>query len=210
MKTTFFGLTSFQHSFSVQVQALQVVKHSGFPVVMGFEFYPVVVRGMKTEIGDLSSEDRRALSEQGIQMARSEFDFGFDLHSPGRLVICPLVPIEKLKISLKDLLQVLETATIHWLEKYRISSQATAAGIKTDKGWIARVEGSARSGLASAQIALHISDDLSIYQKAELQNLNFEAQDSLENHGIHLDLRQAFEEWNLYFANSLLGAIPSG
>lgn len=208
MKTTFFGLTSYQSSFGVQVQALHVVKQSGFPVVMGFEFYPVLVRGARGSEQDISVESRQVLAAQGLQMARSEFDFKFDLHSPGRLMICPLVPIEKLQISLKDLLQALETATVHWLEKYRIPSRVTELGIVTERGLIARVDGSAQSGLAQVQVALHISDDLSMYEKPELLGLGFNKQDSLEQRGVHLDLRQAFEEWNLYFANALLSAIP--
>ena len=44
MKTTFFGLKTYQESMTLQDHAYQLVQSTGLPVVLGFEYYPVVTR----------------------------------------------------------------------------------------------------------------------------------------------------------------------
>jgi len=210
MKTTFFGLSHFKNSMMMQEHACRLVEQSGFPVVMGFEYYPVVTGQAETLLGDEFAEIRLDLKVRGFEIVDTELNRGSAsktgpvFYSPGQLVIYPLVPIEKLKISEADFAKLLMEATSQWLQKYKIYSETSKnGGLVTSAGKIAELDFRIEQGIACGGLSIHISNDLALV--ASVTGL-----DSLAQQGVNIELKQAFDEWNLYFTSSLLKAIPGG
>jgi lipoate-protein ligase B len=196
---------SFRNSLNIQEQALRLVEQSGFPVVMGFEFYPCVIRG-GAPLTAADSVLLRDFEAQGFEISADEALGECNrLQVPGQLVIRPLVPYQKLQISVKSFAQVLKDSTIQWLQKYKIQAQEGAfgdsenIGIATSAGVIAKVQVSEDRGMAHGWISIHLSSELAWKETAT---------DSLDQQGVHLEMRPAFDEWVLYFTNALLAAVP--
>jgi lipoate-protein ligase B len=97
---------------TIQTQAYQLVQQTGFPVVLGFEYYPVVTLGKRAELNEELLGTRDELVARGFEIAETDRGGQATLHSPGQLVIYPIVPIQKLKISVRDYVAALEDATI--------------------------------------------------------------------------------------------------
>jgi hypothetical protein len=195
MKTTFFGLNRFQNSLSMQMQVRTLVEHTGFPAVMGFEFYPVLVCDSNFLTDPTNSRQTTQLQERGYEVIEQPSFLRPQIFTPGQLVMIPVVPVQKLKISQEALRECLQNSVMLWLQKYRIQSFKTESGVGTDKGLIAIVDSIVDDGIAQALVKIHVSNQLST------------GEDSVQGVGTQLDLKSAFDEWNLYFASELMKIV---
>lgn len=193
----------------IQSQAYQLVHHSGFPVVLGFEYYPVITLGKRAQVEAELVTSRRELQEKGFEIIETDRGGQATLHSPGQLVIYPLVPIQKLKISVRSFVCLLEEATIHWLQKYSIESfRKEDAGVFTNQGKMAFIGIRVEKGITRHGISINISNDTDLFDGIKSCGQTSRALDSVFKHRIELDLKEAFDEWNLYFTSGLLKALP--
>lgn len=208
MKATYFGLQQFQKSMEIQEQARQLVWSSGFPVVLGFEYYPVITLGKNAAFSAELQFSQDQLLAQGFVFSETDRGGQATLHSPGQLVIYPLVPIRKLGLSVKDFVGILESSTILWLKKYGIPSQrGEDAGVFTKKGKIAFIGIRVSNGVTKHGISINIANDLSLFQGIRACGLQNRTLDSFFEHQVQIDLAEAFESWNLYFAHELMAQI---
>lgn len=210
MKTTFFGLTSFQKSMEIQSQAFGLVQSSGFPVVLGFEYYPVITLGKRAHAEGELLWRRDELQDRGIDVIETDRGGQATLHSPGQLVIYPLVPIRRLQISVRDFVALLEEATIQWLARFQIKSfRKEDAGVFTEKGKIAFIGIRVEKGITKHGISVNISNDFLLFNGIKACGQARRKLDSLFEQGVEVDLREAFSQWNLYFTNELLAKARS-
>ncbi len=194
----------------MQEQALKLVEQSGFPVVMGFEYYPVVTLGKRAESEAELKTDAEALQAQGIEVVTADRWGLATLHSPGQLVIYPLVPIQKLHISVRDFVQLLEETTVLWLQKHQIKAERREdAGVFTKNGKIAFIGIRVENGITRHGISINVSNDLDLFSGIRSCGVSERALDSLEKQGVHLELREAFNQWVSFFTTLLLQKIPN-
>lgn len=189
----------------IQTQAYGLVERSGFPVVLGFEYYPVITLGKRAEAQDELLWKSEELQAQGFEVVETDRGGQATLHSPGQLVIYPLVPIRKLQISVRDFVALLEEATIQWLSKYQIQAyRKEDAGVFTDKGKIAFIGIRVENGITRHGISINVSNDLNLFGGIRACGKANRHLDSVFENGIEIELRAAFEAWILYFTNELL------
>ncbi len=192
----------------IQEQAYQLVLSSGFPVVLGFEYYPVITLGKRAELSAELPFPQEELLAKGLTFVETDRGGQATLHAPGQLVIYPLVPIRNLGISVRDFVGILENSTILWLEKYGIRSwRGEEAGVFTKNGKIAFIGIRVANGITKHGISINIANDLSLFQGIRSCGLQNRPVDSLFENQVQLDLAEAFESWNLYFAHELMAAI---
>lgn len=195
----------------IQRQAYGLVQSSGFPVILGFEYYPVITLGKRAEADGELLWKLQDLSEQGIEVVETDRGGQATLHSPGQLVIYPLVPIRKLQISVRDFVEALEEATIQWLCRFQIQSfRKEDAGVFTEKGKIAFIGIRVENGITRHGISINISNDLNLFNGIKACGQAHRHLDSIFEQGVvDLDLREAFNQWTLYFSNELLKKIKA-
>lgn len=181
----------------MQVQVRTLVQHTGFPAVMGFEFYPTLVCDSQFLSTPANLKQTTEMQARGYEVIEQASYLRPHVFSPGQLVILPLVPLQKLKISQEALRACLKSSLMHWLQKYRLQGYETDLGVATAKGLIAGVDCIVEGGIAQALIQIHVSNQLST------------GEDSFQNSGLSLELKSAFDEWNLYFASELMKIIPA-
>lgn len=193
----------------IQAQAYKLVEMTGFPVVLGFEYYPVITMGKRAEALKELQVSPEELQDKGFEIVETDRGGQATLHSPGQLVIYPLVPLTKLQISVRNFVSLLEEATILWLAKHKIKAfRKEDAGVFTDQGKIAFIGIRVDRGITRHGISINLSNDLDLFGGIKACGQALRALDSVFEHQIEMDLREAFNEWNLYFTHELLKAIP--
>jgi lipoyl(octanoyl) transferase len=193
----------------IQSQAYQLVQGSGFPVVLGFEYYPVITLGKRAEAEAELMQSPQKLQELGFEIVETDRGGQATMHTPGQLVIYPIVPIQKLKISVRDFVALLEEATIYWLASLKIKAyRKEDAGVFTDQGKIAFIGIRVEKGITRHGISINISNDLGLFSGIKSCGQVSRSVDSLFQHQIEMDLKEAFDQWILFFTSELLKAIP--
>lgn len=193
----------------IQSQAYQLVKSSGFPVVLGFEYYPVITLGKRAEAEAELVQSPAELQSRGFEIIETDRGGQATLHSPGQLVIYPIVPIQKLQISVRSFVQLMEEATVLWLQSLKVKSfRKEDAGVFTDKGKIAFIGIRVERGITRHGISINISNDLNLFGGIKACGQTARAVDSLFENQIEMDLKEAFDQWILFFTSELLKAIP--
>lgn len=189
----------------IQAQAYGLVQNSGFPVVLGFEYYPVVTLGKRSEADGELLWKPQELENQGIQVVETDRGGQATLHSPGQLVIYPLVPIRKLQISVRDFVRLLEEATIQWLLKFQIQSfRKEDAGVFTDKGKIAFIGIRVENGITRHGISINIANDLGLFSLIKACGQANRHLDSVFENNVGIELKDTFNQWLTFFINELL------
>lgn len=178
-------MTSFKKSLETQAQALTLVQNTSFPVILGFEFYPVV---LCKDIQTL--ENRQELKTKGFDIVASQDAETLTVHSPGQLIIYPVVPLQALKITEQNLAFVLKNATESWLKSLHLKKSDEIVTISRN------------------QVCININNDLDLFAIVE-QTQSVPSKNSLEKQGIQMDLRSAFDTWINHFSAYLLEAIPT-
>ncbi len=210
MKTTYFGLSPYLKSMDIQNQAYRLVQSSGFPVVLGFEYYPVITLGKRASLDEELPGGFQAAQERGFEVVNTDRGGQATLHSPGQLVIYPIVPIQKLGITVRQYVHMLEEATIQWLARHRIqASRKEDAGVFTDKGKIAFIGIRVERGITRHGISININNDLSLFGDIRACGQMVRSVDSLFEQGLEMELKEAFDEWNLFWTSELLKALPN-
>lgn len=202
MKSTYFGLTSFEKALHTRAQAYTLVQNTLFPVILGFEYYPVIHLSHDHPL----SEEISQLQNLGFQVIESEGESS-QLHSPGQLVIYPLVPLTQLQLS-KDLyLQVLNDSLLSWLKALKIEAHADSQeSISTSRGQIASIDTNISAGISQQSLTINVGNDLSLLGRSQISQTK---EDSIAQHGIPVDLKAAFDTWISHFTAHLLSAMPS-
>lgn len=194
MKSTYFGLTSFEKSEQTLSQALTLVQNTLFPVVLGFEYYPVVVFGSGSHAAQLT-ESSEELRKRGMHLCESNRKGAAQIHSPGQLVIYPLVPLGHLKITQEQFVEVLQRACGSWFASLKVRGEGIASIIESEQ-----------DSISQYVISINISNDLKIQALVKGSD---GLVNSLEKQGKSLELKEAFDSWILHFTNFLLQAIPA-
>ena len=198
MKTTYFGLTTYEKSMQYQAQVYQLVASTGFPAVLGFEYYPVITLGRSARAEAELMQGLKALADQGFEVAETDRGGQATLHSPGQLVIYPIVPLHKLQISVREFVAILEQATVDWLAQFKIEAfRKEDAGVFTSSGKIAFIGIRVEKGITRHGISINLNNDLKLFSGIRACGQSERALDSVFEHGRELDLKEAFENWIL-------------
>ncbi len=213
MKSTFFGLTTYEKSMQIQAQVFNLVQSTGFPAVLGFEYYPVITLGKRASLEkDVDTSSREQLKSKGFEVAETDRGGQATIHSPGQLVIYPIVPIQKLQIPVRRFIEILENSTIHWLAKFKVSAYSRRdqeSGVFTEKGKIAFIGIRVEKGITRHGISINLSNDLNLFSEISACGMKGRALDSLFENKIEVDLKEAFESWTLYFTSELMASLKS-
>lgn len=201
------GLISYQQGLNLQQQSFELVKTNTRPVLLGCEHYPVITLGRRATGAQefLSSESE--LKERGLEIFATDRGGQATLHSPGQLVIYPIVPIRHYGIGVRDFIHCLQQTTVTWLSLRGISAHQREEdpGVYTEQGKIGFVGLRVQQGITRHGLSLNISNNLDLFQWIRACGQSQRALDSLERHGQVIDPAVAFEQWSAVFTSELIG-----
>lgn len=148
------------------IQSLQKKKVLGLtgrrPIeIWGLEFDPVITLGLRAK-ADL---DVRPSRSRNLKIVQTDRGGQATLHSPGQLVIFPMIDLKVHKIGVQAFVEALFRVTEASLKRHDIEcrSQTSDPGVYTKKGKIAFCGLKIDSGVVRHGISINISNDLSLF-----------------------------------------------
>lgn len=200
------GLIAYQVGLRQQQQSFQLVQDNGRPVLLGCEHYPVITLGHRAR-GE--AELMASLSEfkdRGIEICQTDRGGQATLHSPGQLVIYPIIPIRDYQIGVREYVECLQNTTIETLKLLKVQAFATAeSGVFTDKGKLAFVGIRVEKGITRHGLSLNVSNNLELFQMIRSCGVTNRPIDALSEQGVYLDPKEVFDLWAQVFITELIG-----
>jgi len=127
------------------------------------------------------------------------------LHSPGQLVIYPLLNLREYTLRPKAYMTMLMDATQVCLKDLGLIAHQIAGcpGLFSKKGKLVFVGVRIQSGWTRHGIAINIGNDLNLFQMIRPCGRSNEPIDRLFDHGLQITPEQLFQRWALTFLNLL-------
>ena len=119
------------------------------------------------------------------------------LHSPGQLVIYPVLKLSDYNLSVREYLCLLQKTTLNFMKKFGIDAfnKDESPGIFTSKGKIAFFGIRVRMGIAFHGISINVSnqvEDFSLIRSCGIDNETF---DQMKDYDVNSSLEQLFSCW---------------
>lgn len=123
------------------------------------------------------------------------------LHSPGQLVIYPIIDLKALSLGIKEYVNLLMAITRKVLANYGINTAFVVKnpGLYTDNGKICFFGIRVSRGITSHGIAINVNNDLGLFSNIRSCGKDHENFDSFAKRGIDADCQSLFSDWNKEF-----------
>ena len=136
--------------------------------------------------------------KQGMEVVFVKRGGQATLHSPGQLVIYPVLDLLKWKIKLRDFLDRLQQITIQTLGELGVDvfQGEKFAGLFTSRGKVAFFGVHICGGVSQHGLAINVCNDLKLFNKIKSCGEKNRPHDSLKNTGLTLSCRDLFLKWS--------------
>ncbi len=188
------GLSPYDEALQIQRQRSRQVSATGF--VLGCEHPSVITLGKRAQV---HIELRQSSIIPVIQIDRGGHA---TLHSPGQLVIYPILPLRQWQLGIRDYIQALLEATARLLRQYHCVSfeRPGLPGLYTEQGKIAFVGVRVQNGVSLHGLSLNIANDLTLFRNIRSCG---QEQETFAHLATTQSLETLFAEWTQIFAECL-------
>ena len=166
---------------------------------LGFEpLSPVVSLGLRSDKTHIFKSDLELKSE-GFSIEKVRRGGEATLHSPGQLVIYPVIQLSAVKLKVKDFIITLQNITQLFLKELGIETKKGKkfAGLYTQKGKMAFFGIHISKGVSQNGLSLNVDNDLSFFEIIKSCGELNRPHDKISNYkGISLDKKQLFLHWS--------------
>jgi lipoyl(octanoyl) transferase len=193
------GMTQYQHTLAVQQEWVAFVTSSEMTVkILGCEHNAVVTLGIRSN----NLQDVKSGQLPVIEVGRGGHA---TLHSPGQLVVYPIINLRALGISVRDWICVLQKSTKDLLLQNSVSAESPGhdPGLYTSSGKIAFFGIQVQRGVSLHGVSINLSNDLSLFSQIRSCGVEHEKFDSLKNHGVEKTPESLFIEFSALLENHL-------
>lgn len=206
----YIGHCSYKPALTVQQDCwLQVLATRSMGFVLGVEHSNVVTLGKR---GSLTADvmfPETQLSARDFEIVRTDRGGQATIHTPGQLVIYPILPLREMGFTVSSYVQLLLSVSIEVLAAYGIAAKCGEnTGLYTENGKICFVGIRVEKGVTRHGISLNISNDLSLFQVIRPCGMSGARIDSvLKASGQNPGLSEVFELWQKIFLGRI--SMPS-
>lgn len=196
------GLCDYGKACAVQEQLVADVLSTKESIALGFEHPVVITQGIRGTEADLHGH-----SEIPVYWMRR--GGGATIHSPGQLVIYPILALREHGLGIKDYVCLLETTTQKLLQSLGVHAERVCKkpGLFTPKGKICFVGLQVHRGVSFHGISVNVSNDLSLFSKITPCGMEKVSVDSLAANGVQQELPDLFARWVEEFNRGLAHSV---
>ncbi len=194
------GTSSFHDSLQAQDKVYRnlLSDQQNFGTVFGLQHPAVITLGKR---GDVLKD----VLDSSIEVVEVDRGGQATLHSPGQLVIYPVLHLRRLKLGVRQYVEALEQTTIWALQQLGIEAfTGPQAGVFTARGKIAFVGVRVRQGVSTHGISINFSNDLQLFKSIRPCGLCEASLDQVQNYVEGASLSEFFQVWARQFRLSLL------
>ena len=197
IKSVWQGKIFYRNSLILQEQMKEQVYRTKTAFFIGFECPSCITLGLRgKEETDLSGTITE-YQKQNIEIVTIKRGGQATLHSPGQLVIYPIMDLLQWRVRPRDFLSILEKITQNTLKKYGIlvEKQEDSAGLFTQNGKIAFFGIHISGGVSQHGLAINVQNDLTLFNLIRSCGVSHRPHDSFQNYGVQPDLKEVFLLW---------------
>lgn len=205
IRTDWFGLVPYKKGLGAQSLAHQEVMETQKAVILGMEHLSAITLGVRSQKDldiKVSEEELRLRSVELVEVDRGG---EATLHSPGQLVIYPIVPLTEWGIGVRDFVSSLEKATILFFDSFGIGCErgSREPGIYSSRGKIGFLGIKVDRRVTRHGIALNIHNDLSLFSLIRSCGREVETFDKLAHYDVNATQVDLFHKWIKFFTATL-------
>ena len=128
------------------------------------------------------------------------------IHSPGQLMIYPILNLKSLGFKLRDYVEFLLNLTIDFLNFYGIKGyrKGKTEGLYTQKGKIVFIGLRVHRGVSSYGLAINVSNDLASFLMIRNCGKDEETFSSMHCYSVSEELDKLFFHWSDLFSSALM------
>ena len=191
------GKIPYRESLILQEQLKEQACKTGRAFFIGFECPACITLGLRgKKEADLSASVEE-YQKRGLEIVTIKRGGQATLHSPGQLVIYPVMDLLQWKVRPRDFLSILERITQSTLKQYGIEAKKRedSAGLFTQIGKIAFFGIHISSGVSQHGLALNIKNNLQLFNLIRSCGVSHRLHDSFQQQGLQSDLKEVFSLW---------------
>ena len=187
---------SYLDSLKVQEELKDLCLRENKDSAVGFECPATVTLGLRGGDEDLLISQKE-FERKNISIVSIKRGGQATLHSPGQLVIYPVVGIKKNKMRVRDFIHFIEKVTKEVLLDLGISShkEEGQAGLFTDKGKIAFFGLHITEGVSQHGLAVNVCNDLNLFSYIRSCGFAHRPHDRISNYCPQITVRKVFDLW---------------
>jgi lipoyl(octanoyl) transferase len=196
---TYLGLTEYIEAYRIQLSCLEEAFNNKEYKVLGVEHPAVLTLGLRANVAN------EVLIGNTIKIEKINRGGLATIHSPGQLVIYPILNIRELKIGIRKYIQLLLTTTQKTLQNFDINSfqDEAAIGLYTNQGKIAFCGVQVQRGCTLHGLSLNVFNDLSLFKHIQSCGIRQPLLDKVQNYRNAPSLQTIFETWSEEFSVQL-------
>ena len=198
LKAEWLGTTRYKNSLIMQDRRMQLLESGkGPPTVLGCEHDSVVTLGKRCEEAAELKTPKDVLKKKGVSLVKINRGGEATLHSPGQLVIYPIINLKAVNLGVKEYVNLLMAVTRKVLANKGISTAFVTKnpGLYSDNGKICFFGIRVSRGISSHGLSINVSNDLAMFQHIRPCGKDEESFDSFKNRGLDADCQALFNEW---------------
>lgn len=198
MQTSWRGRVSYEIGLSLQQSAWLRACESSKGEILGLEHEPVITLGKRSNPALDLLVSEASLSRQNLSVRYVDRGGEATLHSPGQLVIYPILNLREMKIGVREFVQLLIDTTIQTLACYGLSavSGQREPGIFVNHQKIAFFGIRVRNGVSQHGLSINVSNDLSLFKTIRSCGAIDQRFTSLNTLGLRPEVKEVFEVWS--------------
>ncbi len=202
LESSYLGLVDYEKAVEIQSSLSRLALLKNQNSVLGLHHPEVITLGRRAEE---SIEINLNNSKDSIPIVRSSRGGLATIHSPGQLVIYPIMNIKHLKLGVRGYVCLLLKSSQELLKAYGISAtiDLNGAGLFTENGKICFCGIQIQDGISRHGISLNVRNDLGLFnviRSCGVQNLKL---DAIKNYQVDDTLGEIFQKWITSFQKNI-------
>ncbi len=199
-KTHWFEKICYEKSLEKQNYLRKLTEQNSHYHIMGVEYNPVITIGIRGNHDDILDSDLKNIPVFKIKRGGQT-----TIHNPGQIVIYPIVPIKKLKIKIKQFIDIIINCTTQTMGHFGCQTEfdQEKKGFYTTEGKIGFLGLQFKKGVSMHGLSINISNNLNIISKIKSCGIINEKFDKLTNHNNKVTIKDIFDKWSDEFINLL-------
>ena len=172
---------------------------------MGFEYPVTITLGIRGQTSVDLLESVEVLEKRGLFVIPTDRGGKATIHSPGQLVIYPILPLKNWGLGVKDYVDFLMETTSIWLSNYGVDVKSCKGypGLFSKKGKIVFIGVSVRKGVCFHGLSINVVNDLSLFSAIRVCGESEMNLDSIYPYPQSVELEPLFQQWCDCFSHKL-------
>lgn len=208
LTTEWLGLIDYEKALGLQMEAVDRVRSKKSLHVLGLEHPSVVTFGKRATVESDLPWGKDVLREKNISLIETDRGGQATLHSPGQLVIYPIVPLAEWDLGVRQFVELLEETTREALLRIDIATHRRPGdpGVFTERGKLAFCGIRVDRGVSRHGISINVKNELGLFELIRPCGALARPLDKVQNY-INISTKELFTLWSQCFISKVPGTF---